>query len=109
MRHVLWKQLHPVKGCQPFLQWHWKLICEASPVVVSHLVLKPMKDLVEHVSEVILWIDPGSHCITEEYKILHYTSWIYTDHSANSSECRVLLLVVPYISQTGAPGSYKLL
>lgn len=113
--------LHPIKR-QPFLQWHGELIGEAPPVVVSHLVLKSMKDLklntgqaalknrtwqgvsrepldfpswpqeglvhfhpwplkfpnlgdvvvylVEHVSEIILWIHPGSYCIAEEYKIL---------------------------------------
>lgn len=44
---------------------------------------------------------PHSHLSTASH--LHYTSWIYTNHSANSSECGILLLVVPYISQTGAP------
>lgn len=35
---------------------------------------------------------------------LHNTSWVYTDHSANASECRVFLLIVSYISQRCAPG-----
>jgi len=26
--------------------------------------------LVEHVSEIVLWIDPGGHCVAEEYKVL---------------------------------------
>lgn len=120
--------LHPIER-QPFLQWHGELIREVPPVVVSHLILKSLKDLklnttqaasknrtgvrqgvsseslrflhlatrghavltiftfivnplkfpnlwdiiiylVEHVSEIVLRIHPGSHCITEEYKIL---------------------------------------
>lgn len=36
--------LHPIKR-QPFLQWHGELIRKASPVVLSHLVLKSLKDL----------------------------------------------------------------
>lgn len=87
--------------------------------------------LVEHVSEIILWIYPGGHCIAEEYKVLsqrrqvrqhfnfqhlhqqqqqhsdhhlvaashlHDTSGVHTDHSANSSERRVFLLIVSYVS-----------
>lgn len=37
---------------------------------------------------------------------LHYASWIYTDHGANSSEGGVFLLIVSYISQRGAPDNW---
>lgn len=39
------EQLHPVKRGQPFLQRHGELVREATPVLVSHLVLESVKDL----------------------------------------------------------------
>lgn len=42
---VLWKPLHPIKGCQSFLQGKWELIREAPPVLFAHLVLEPVKNL----------------------------------------------------------------
>lgn len=47
---VRWKQLHPIKGCQAFLQWHRELIRETPPILFSHLVLKAMKDLKQNIS-----------------------------------------------------------
>lgn len=53
----------------------------------------------EHFFEIFLWMHPGSHSITEKDKIMDYTSWVYTDHIADTTKGGVLFLVVTDIPQ----------
>lgn len=59
VRHSAVEELHPIKGCQPLLQWHGELIGEAPPVLLAHLVLKSMKDLKSNT-------DPSSYQVIKE-------------------------------------------
>lgn len=34
---------------------------------------------------------------------LNYSTGIHTDHGTNSTKCWILFLIVPYVSQRGAP------
>jgi len=40
-----WRGSHPVVDCQALAERHWELVGEALPIVISHLVFEPVKDL----------------------------------------------------------------
>ncbi|KAJ3614664.1 hypothetical protein NHX12_018235 [Muraenolepis orangiensis] len=63
---VVVEALNTVAGRQSLLQQWGELLRKLLPVVVPDLLLKAMQDLVEHVPQVILGVDPGRHRITEE-------------------------------------------
>lgn len=56
-----------------FIQWvQPHLNCDVIQYILAICVKHPIFSfyLAEHVSEILLWIYPGGHCVTEEYKIL---------------------------------------
>lgn len=59
--------------------------------------------LVEHLLQVLLGVDPGGNGITEEDKVLHYSTRVHADHVADPTERRVLLFVVTDVAQRDAP------
>lgn len=57
----------------------------------------------QHFMKIRLGIHPRSDSIAKEYEIGHDSHGIYRNHLTHATERRVLLLVVPYVAQRGAP------
>ena len=63
-------------------------------------------NLVKHFLEVITRIDPWGDRITEEDEVLHHPLGVVRDHGAHATERRVLLLVVPNVTQRCTPATH---
>ena len=55
--------------------------------------------LIKHFFEVLLGVNPGCHRITKEDEVLHNTIRVYADHITHPTERRILLFVIPDITQ----------
>ena len=65
-------------------------------------------DLVKHLFEVVLGATPGGHCITEEHKVLEHSVGVHGNHGTDTTEGRVLFLIVSDVAQRVAPHADEL-
>lgn len=65
-------------------------------------------NLVKIILEIWFRVDPGSHSVTEVNKIIDHPLRVSSDHGANTTKCRVFLIIISNVAERHTPGPNEL-
>lgn len=72
-----------------------------SQKVMSSFYLK------EHFFEIGLWLRPRCNSVTEKDKVLNNPAGVHIDHVTHTTESRIFLFVITYVTQRCTPDKIK--